>query len=146
MIRVVTAAPASLLQEVLCDQINRMSGFLLMGQASDPSELPALVAETDADVVICFSTEAGEIPAVYRRLLNQFPQILVVGVMPDDDSVVLYRQEITRRELPSVGFGRFFAEIRQACENKASVRRPSVRVISRPIFEILSYPVQFSLN
>lgn len=146
MIRVVTAVPASMLEEMLSTQIDRMPGFMLMGKASDPSELPALVAETQADVVICCSTDSEQIPAVYRRLLNQFPQIVIVGVMPDDDAVVIYRQEVSRCELPSVGFGRLFSEIRRACDERAVFACPSVRVIARPIFGISSHPLRFSLN
>lgn len=146
MIRVVSAVPVPMLQEVLCDQIARAPGFALIGKASDPRELPALVAETHADVVICLSMDSEEIPRDYRRLLSQFPQLLIVGVMADDDAVVLYRQEVSRRELPSVGFGHLFSEIRQACAEQPVPDRASIRVITRPIFRISSHPFRFSLN
>ena len=146
MIRVVSAVPVPMLQEVLCDQIARAPGFALIGKASDPRDLPALVAKTHADVVICLSTDSEEIPGDYRQLLSQFPQLLIVGVIADHDAVVLYRQEFSRRELPSVGFGCLFSEIRQTCEGQPVVDRGSLRGISGPNFGTAPRPLRFSLN
>ena len=146
MIRVVTMAPASMLQEMLCEQINRTPGFLLTGKASDPGDLPAPVAETQADVVICVSKDSQQVPETCRRLLAQFPKVVVVSVMPDDDTAVLFRQEISRRDLPSVGFRHLLSEIRQACGGKAVLGRSSARVFARPAYGFVSHPMRFSLN
>lgn len=115
MIRVVTALPAGMLQELLGEQIGRALDFRLAGNAANLNDLADLVAEAEADAVIGLFESAEWIPEVYRQLLDRFPRIVIVGVLAEADTVVLCHREIRRRRLPSIGVASLLSEVRLAC-------------------------------
>lgn len=145
MIRVVTLIPAPMLEELLCDQIDRVSNFFLAGKASDPVDLFGAPARTHADVVISFWEDPDQAPEVFNELLSQFPHVLIVNILWDDDTVVLYRREISRHILPSVGVGRLLTQIRRFCE-EATCDRTWLPAAVESHFEVSTSFLRLSLN
>lgn len=116
MIRIVTLIPIPMLDELLSSQIDCVPDFSLVGKASDPADLPRLLAQTHADVVLSFWDDPDHVPDVFNQLLDQFPHVLIANILWDDDTVVLYRRTVARHTLPSVGFDRLLSQIRRFCK------------------------------
>ena len=118
MIKIVTWVTDPLLRELLYESIYSLRDFALVGEATDPVNLYSLVAESEANVVLCSWMDGGQVPEACLQLLADFPDLFVAGVVMNDDAVVLCWQEIQYRNVQSVGVDRLFSEIRQGCNRK----------------------------
>lgn len=145
MIRVVTVIPAPLLEEIFCELIERVPDFSVVGKTTDPAELCRLVAQTRAHVVVSLWEDPDQVPEAFVQLIGKFPHILIVNILSDDDTVVLYRREISRCRLPSVGVGLLLSQIRRFCETATSSQVSSGAPVE-PSFELSAPIFRLSLN
>ena len=112
-IRVLLAVESSTLCDVLKGQIQEQRDVEVVGEVIDPVELLLAVGATQADVVIHTWPESEETPGICSHLLLEYPDLLVIGISPNEDRAYACRQAISTTTLPTAELGELFAEMRQ---------------------------------
>ena len=75
-------------------------GIEVVGEVEDPIDALLSAGNTLADIVIIGSLPNNREPGLPSHLLAEYPQLKVIGVSPEWDSIVVYSMGIIREELP----------------------------------------------
>lgn len=112
MVRVLIAVESAMLGELLKDLIDREPNMDVVGKVSDPMDALLAVEETQADVLIHTWPESGRMPGICEHLLNEYPDLLVIGIAPNQDRAYACRRAITTTTLLTAGLQDVLSEIR----------------------------------
>lgn len=85
----------------------------VVGETLDPLEVLLEVRRTEADVVITSLPASGE-PSISSHLLAEFPQLVVIGLAPEGERAVLYRQVMVKQPIDNCGDSDLLTQLRQA--------------------------------
>ena len=81
--RVILANESRLLRGMLRRAISRAAGIQVVGEVTDPANLPALLNKTEAQWVIVSIWPDGLLPGVVRSLLVSNSSICILGMASD---------------------------------------------------------------
>jgi len=111
--RIVLALDSPMLRELLGNLIQREDGMEVVADVADPMDLLFGVDLSEVDAVIHAWPESHEMPGICTHLLAEYPDLLVLGIPPDAQSVYACRQEITTTTLPGNKLDEVIAQICQ---------------------------------
>jgi len=89
-VRVLLSALPAVVRDAVSDAAVRQAGLEVVGVADPPSLLLEAAGALRADVVVV-ATVDGELPGIASHLLDQYPDIRVVGVSADGRRALVHR-------------------------------------------------------
>jgi hypothetical protein len=92
--------------------IDAHAGFELAGIVYRPSELLSAAERADVAVV---AAEDGAVPGIASHLLDQYPDLTVLALLPDDRGVLLHALRPQTVELAGIGPAALATAITAAC-------------------------------
>jgi hypothetical protein len=89
----------------------------MAAMTSAASTLPELLVEvkrTRADAVVISADQRGECPGICTHFFAEFPEIIVVALVPGGNQAFCYRQSISVEQIREVSSGDLVSTLRTA--------------------------------
>lgn len=99
-LRVVLLTEPGTFSQALRRQLESKFDVDVVDEISNPWELLLAVSKSNAHAVITVLPESEQAPEVDSHLLIEFPRLLAIGICPDTDRGVLYRNAEQTKYLP----------------------------------------------
>ena len=91
----------------------------VVGEAKDLIDVLLSAGNTLADIVVISLPPNKREPGLPSHLLAEYPQLKVIGVSPEWDSIVVYSMGIIREELPIASTQAFACLIKEIAARSA---------------------------
>jgi len=104
-----------MLRESLGNLIRRQCDMEVVGEVFEPNPIDLLFATNDVrpDVVVVDLPDWNEDPGICSHLLSENPRILVLALSTTRESAFLYRQSISKEQLPTASNEAILGAIRK---------------------------------
>jgi DNA-binding NarL/FixJ family response regulator len=97
-IRVLLVDMPRLLRDLVSEAIDAAPGMEVVGAITDAGDLAAVVADTDADVVV-FTSADEELPVAFRRALDAHARLRLLALDPDGRDMRAFALALRERRL-----------------------------------------------
>ena len=94
----------------------------VVDEVSNPLDLLISVSKSNAHAVLTVLPESEQVPEADSHLLIELPHVLVIGICPDTDRGVLYRNPKQTKYLPEASIRDVLQALQMA---NVSARRPT---------------------
>jgi DNA-binding NarL/FixJ family response regulator len=89
-IRVLVANRPRLIRELVMVTISDQPDIEIVGEIDQESEIEGAVERTRPDFVIVALDKSNRLPAICQPVLQNHPQIRLIGIAPDRNSLMFY--------------------------------------------------------
>ena len=113
-VRVLLAVEPPLLRDLLSHTIAEEPGMEVVGEVADGVGVLLAVARTGANVVV-HSNIDNSLSSTCSHLFAEYPGLLVIGLHPEREEAVMYRQEIVESST-TANIDGLCSAIRSHCE------------------------------
>jgi DNA-binding NarL/FixJ family response regulator len=113
-VRILLADIPYALRIFLEEILQRHTDVEVAGTVSDPVELLIAVEDTQADVVVVTLPNSGEMPGICSHLFNEYPQLLILALLPDRTRAWIYQQVTAVEQLINTSEEEILKAIRKA--------------------------------
>jgi DNA-binding NarL/FixJ family response regulator len=111
-IRIVLLSLRGLLHDLIKAVLAGSPDLSVVAECSDPADLPALIARSGAEVVVCDLDESTALD-VGTRLFEPHLRVKVIAVQDDGQRAVLWELRPQRRELGDLSVPGFVEAVRR---------------------------------
>lgn len=89
-IRVLVANRPRLIRELVMVTISDQPDIEIVGEIDQESEIEGAVERTHPDFVIVALDKSNRLPAICQPVLENHPQVRLIGIAPDRNSLMFY--------------------------------------------------------
>lgn len=89
-IRVLVANRPRLIRELVMETISDQPDIEIVGEIDQDSEIEGAVERTHPDFLIVALDKSNRLPAICQPVLQNHPQIRLIGIAPDRNSLMFY--------------------------------------------------------
>ncbi len=97
--RIILANDSRLLRGLLWRALDKVSGLQIVGETQDLSSLTARIEQAGAEWVILPLWTDGQLPSVLDAVLNEHPEVSLLGLAKDGSAAKLQRSAGSPEEL-----------------------------------------------
>ena len=90
--KILLAVEPLMLRQLLRRVFSKESDIEIVGEVTDPIDAMAAIRQTNADVLVHSWEEGGQLRATCSHLFSEYPELLMIGVSPEEEAGYAYRK------------------------------------------------------